>query len=172
MGLKPAILASAVVLMFWPAIRAGAQRTGSTTLLLRVSPEAHLNPERIALRFTVTADGLGESARQTENIAAWVRALPGQRIRLIARMASLSGPSGAIPSGAVRWNGANQMASGGGQAASCASGSFAGGATQDLVDAWRTSGTLTCAVTFSLADPRSLPAGAYVGSVDLTLRAE
>ena len=172
MALNRAILASVVVLMFWPASRSGAQRTGSATLVLRISPEAHLHPEQVALRFTVTADGLGESTSQTEAIAAWVRALPGQRIRLSARIASLSGPSGAVSSAAIRWSGASQRASGGGQSATCASGSFAGGATQDLIDAWRTSGTLTCEVTFSLVDPRSLPPGIYSGAVDLTLRAE
>lgn len=172
MTLKRALLASAIIAAFWPAGRAGAQRTGSTTLALRVSPEAHLSPGQVALRFVVTADGLGEITSQTETVAAWVRALPGQRIRLIARMASLAGPSGTVPIGAVRWSGASQRATGGGQAATCSAGSFAGGATQDLVAAWQVSGTLTCAVTFSLGDPHSLPPGAYTGAVDLTLRAE
>jgi hypothetical protein len=172
LALKRAILASIVIATFWPVSRVGAQRTGSTTLVLRVSPEAHLNPGQVTLRFMVTADGLGEITSQTEAISAWVRALPGQRIRLIARMAGLSGPSGTVPGEAVRWSGASQRATGGGQSATCSAGSFAGGATQDLVAAWQVSGTLTCAVTFSMGDPRSLPPGVYTGAVDLTLRAE
>ena len=109
---------------------------------------------------------------QTETIVAWVRALPGQRIRVLARIANLSGQSGTIPGSAIRWNGATQRATGGGQAATCSGGSFAGGDTQDLVAAWRASGTLTCALTFSLDDPRSLAPGIYTGAVALTLRAE
>jgi hypothetical protein len=60
----------------------------------------------------------------------------------------------------------------GAEAARCAGGSFASGDTQDLVAGWQHSGVLTCAVTFSLADPRSLPPGAYTGMVDFILRAE
>jgi hypothetical protein len=170
--LKRAILASAAIATFWPAGRVGAQRIASTSLVVRVSPEARLTPEQVALRFVVTADGLGEVTSQTQAIAARVRALPGQRIRLTARMASLEGPSGAVPIGAVRWEGASQRATGGGQSAACSAGSFEAGATQDLVDAWGSSGALTCAVTFSLVDPRSLAPGTYAGAVDLTLRAE
>jgi hypothetical protein len=170
--LKRAILISAVLAAFWPGGRVCAQRTGSTTLALHVSPEAHLGPSQVALRFVVTADGIGDISSQTEAIAAWVRALPGQRIRLIARIASLAGPSGTVPIEAVQWSGASQRATGGGRAAACSSGSFAGGTTQDLVAAWQSSGTLICSVTFSLGDPHSLPPGVYTGAVDLTLRAE
>ena len=172
MILKRAILAIAVIGMFWPGVRAGAQHTASTNLTVVVSPEARLNPGQVALRFVVTADGLGEVTSQTQAIAARVRALPGQRIRLIARMANLAGPAGAVPAGAVQWNGASRQATAGGQSATCSAGSFAAGATEDLVDAWKLSGTLTCAVTFSLVDPRSLSPGAYSGAVELTLRAE
>jgi hypothetical protein len=170
--LKRAVLVSAAIAMFWSPGRGGAQRSASATLTVRVSPEARLNPEQVALRFVVTEDGLGEVTSQTETVAAWVRALPGQRIRVMARMANLAGPSGAVPSEAVRWSGARQRATAGGQSAACSTGSFAAGATQDLVAGWESSGTLTCAVTFSLVDPRGLAPGAYAGAVDLTLRAE
>jgi hypothetical protein len=150
----------------------GAQRSATATLAVHVSPEARLNPAQVALWFVVTADGLGDVTSQTQAIAAWVRALPGQRIRVMARMANLVGPSGAVPTGAVQWSGARQQATAGGQSATCSTGSFAAGATQDLVAAWEFSGKLTCAVTFSLADPRSLAPGTYAGAVDLTLRAE
>ena len=172
MTLKPALLASVVVFAFWAVDRIGAQATGSATLVLRVSPEARMTPEQVALRFTITGDGIGEVTSQTETIVAWVRALPGQRIRVVARIVNLSGPSGTIPGSAIRWSGATQRATGGGQAATCSGGSFAGGDTQDLVAAWRTSGTLTCAMTFSLDDPHSLTPGTYTGSMALTLRAE
>jgi hypothetical protein len=170
--LKRAILVSAAIVTFLPAVRVCAQRSGTATLSVRVSPEARLNPGQVALRFVVTADGLGEVTSQTQAVAAWVRALPGQRIRVIARMASLAGPSGAVPIEAVQWSGTRQRATAGGQSAACSTGSFAAGATQDLVVAWESSGTLTCAVTFSLVDPHSLAPGAYAGAVDLTLRAE
>jgi hypothetical protein len=170
--LKRAILVSAAIVTFWPAARVGAQRSSTATLTVRVSPEARLNPGQVALRFVVTADGVGEVTSQTEAVAAWVRALPGQRIRLMARMASLAGPSGVVPIEAVQWSGARQRATAGGQSATCSTGSFAAGAAQDLVAAWESSGTLTCAVTFSLVDPRSLAPGIYVGAVDLALRAE
>jgi hypothetical protein len=171
-ALKRAILAIAVVAISWPGARIGAQSRGSTSLALHVSPEAHLSTPRVALRFVVAADGASGITSQTEAIAAWVRALPGQRIRLIARVVSLSGPDGALPASAVTWNGASERATAGGQSATCSGGSFAGGAEQDLVAGWRLSGTLTCAVTVSLANPQALPPGAYTGALDLSLRAE
>jgi hypothetical protein len=91
---------------------------------------------------------------------------------LIGHLANLSGPAGAVPISAIRWSGSSLVAAAGAQAASCAGGSFPSGDTQDLVAGWQRSGTLTCAVTFWLADPRSLPPGAYTGVVDFTLRAE
>lgn len=169
---KRTIVVAAVVFAFWPSARVGAQRSGSTILALHVAPEAHLNPSQVALRLVVSADGSGDIASQTAVIATWVRALPNQRIRLIGHLANLSGPAGAVPISAIRWSGSSLGAASGAQAATCADGSFAGGGTQDLVAGWQRSGTLTCAVTFSLADPRSLPPGAYTGVVDFILRAE
>jgi hypothetical protein len=171
-ALKRAIPLLAAIAVFWPAARIGAQRTGSTNLALRVSPEAHLNPGQVTLRFLVTADGSGGIASQTETIAAWVRALPGRRIRLTASLASLAGPAGEVSPAAVLWSGASERSTAGGQAATCSAGSFAGGGAQDLVAGWQVSGTLTCAVTFSLDHPGSLPPGAYTGAVNLALRAE
>ena len=172
MSLNRAILAGAVVALVWPLARVGAQRTATTSLVVQVAPEAHLNPSQVELQFVVSGDVAGDVTSQAAAIDAWVRVLPGQRIRLLAHIASLSGPSGAIPASAIRWSGSNTHATWGGQTAVCAGGSFAGGASQDLVAGWQRSGTLGCAVTFSLADPRSLAAGVYTGVVDLALRAE
>ena len=169
---KRTIVAGAVIAAFWPSGRIGAQRSGSTSLALHVAPEAHLNPSQVALRLVVSADGSGEIASQTAVIATWVRALPNQRIRLIGHMANLSGPAGAVPISAIRWSGSSLRATSGAEVAICAGGSFASGDTQDLVAGWQRSGMLTCAVTFSLADPRSLPPGTYTGVVDFILRAE
>jgi hypothetical protein len=169
---KRTIVAGAVIAAFWPSARVGAQRSGSTILAVHVAPEAHLNPSQVELRLMVSADGSGDIASQTEVIATWVRALPDQRIRLIGHMANLSGPAGAVPISAIRWSGSSLGAKSGAEAASCTGGSFASGDTQDLVAGWQHSGVLTCAVTFSLADPRSLPPGAYTGVVDFILRAE
>ena len=71
---------SAAIVAFWPAARVGAQRFSTATLTVRRLPgRARLNPGQVALRFVVTEDGLGEVTSQTETVAAWVRALPGQR---------------------------------------------------------------------------------------------
>ena len=150
----------------------GAQRTATTNLVVQVAPEARLSPSRVELRFVVSGDAASDLTNQTAAIAAWVRALPSQRIRLLAHFAGLSGPSGTVPTSAIRWTGSNTHATLGAQASTCAGGSFAGGASQDLVAGWQRSGMLACAVTFSLADPRSLTPGVYSGVVDLTLRAE
>ncbi|MBZ5624916.1 MAG: hypothetical protein LAQ69_40370 [Acidobacteriia bacterium] len=154
------------------AATVAAQRTATTTLVVRVAPEQRLNVSRVSLQFRVSADGAGDVTSQTATVAAWVRALPGQRIRLTATTGSLSGPPGAVPSSAIRWSGSPASATGGGQGASCTSGSFESHGPQDLVAGWTRSGTLSCAVVFSLADPRSLPPGQYTGTVDLALRAE
>ena len=169
---KRTMVAGAVIAAFWPSARVGAQRSGSTIVAVHVEPEAHLNPSQVALRLVVSADGSDDIASQTAVIAMWVRALPNQRIRLIGHLANLSGPAGAVPISAIRWSGSTLAAGSGAQAASCAGGSFASGDTQDLVAGWQRSGMLTCAVTFSLADPRSLPPGAYTGVVDFILRTE
>jgi hypothetical protein len=166
------IVVGAVIAACWPSARVDAQRSGSTNLEVHVAPEAHLDPRQVALRLVVSEDGSGDIASQTAVIATWARALPNQRIRLMGHMANLSGPDGAVPISAIRWSGSNVGATSGAQAASCAGGSFASGATQDLIAGWQRSGTLTCAVTFSLADPRSLPPGIYTGVVDFILHAE
>jgi hypothetical protein len=169
---KRASLLIAAMAALWPAARVGAQRSATTILVVRVAPEAHLNPSQVTLHFRVSTDGASDITAQTETVAAWVRALPGQRIRLTAGPAILTGPAGAVPGSLIRWSGSAARATSGGQSATCTSGSFEGTAAQDLVAGWQRSGTLTCAVTFSLSDPRSWPPGAYAGVVDLALRAE
>src|ERR1035441_1451885 len=48
----------------------------ATKLQVQIQPEAHLAPQQISLSFRVSPDGSSEVTRQTESIAAWVRALP------------------------------------------------------------------------------------------------
>ncbi len=149
----------------------GAQRSGTTTLVLQVNPEALLDPQQLTLNFRVSADGASDVTSQTTSVAAWVRALPGQRIRVTARLASLNGPEGPVPVEAVRWSGSATRATSGARAAACSSGTFQAGATHDLVLGWQRSGILTCAVRFELAAPRTLPPGLYSGAVALALDA-
>jgi hypothetical protein len=166
-----AIVVCTAIATLWPIARIGAQPSGSTALVVRVTPEAHLNPQRVALHFSVSRDGTSDSAAQPAQVAAWVRALPDQQIRLLAS-AELSGPDGPLRDVPIRWNGTRAAATGGGAQASCGSGTIATGqAAQDVVSGWRRSGTLTCAMTFSLAAPRALPPGEYSGAVDFTLSA-
>jgi len=167
---KRSILISALVAACW--VQVGAQRSGNTTLVVRVTPEAHLIPSQVSLRFRTSPGGAGDITSQTEIVAAWVRAVPGQHIRLTAHLAELSGPAGPVSSQTVRWRGAPLQATGGGQTATCTNGTLASGSSQDLIAGWQRSGTLTCAIAFGLADPQSLPAGTYTGRVDLNLRSE
>jgi len=161
----------AALLLLGGGVPRGAQRSGTTTLMLQVSPEARLEPQQIALNFRVSGDGASDVTSQTNNVSAMVRALPGQNIRVTARLVSLSGPSGAVPAGQLTWSGSRARAAAGGQSAGCSSGVFESGAAHDLVSGWQRSGTLACALTFALQDPRGLTPGLYAGTVQLGLDA-
>jgi hypothetical protein len=149
-----------------------AQRTAITTLQVRIQPESHLNPPQISLQFRVSPDGSSDVISQTESIAAWVRALPGQRIRLQASVLSLTGPAGPISATALRWSGTLLRASSGAQEAACTAGTFDPTQPPDLISNWTRSASLTCAVTFSLISNGALPPGSYTGTIALSLRAE
>jgi len=168
-GVKRASLLSSVLLL---CSAISAQRNGGTTLVVQVRPEAHLDPSQVMLSFRVSADGTADVTTQTAAIAAWVRALAGQQIHLRAIVANLAGPDGPVAASQLSWSGSPAQATGGGQQAGCTSGSFSGGAARDLAANWQRSGTLTCAVTFSLASPRALTPGNYSGTVQLALVAE
>ena len=149
---------------------AGAQpQSAGTALVVQVRPEAHLNPAQVLLHFRVSADGASDLTSQTATIAAWVRAVPSQQIRITARLESLSGSQGPAPPSALQWTSSAVRGTAGGETARCTSGSFAGGAAQELVEGWGRSGTLACSVSFSLAEPRSLPAGEYSAVVSLSV---
>ena len=163
------VMVVAVLLLACLVSPASAQRSGTTTLVLRVNQEARLDPPQVALNFRVSADGASDVTSQTTSVAAMVRALPGQDIRVTARLVTLNGPDGPVPVSAVGWAGSTTRATGGGQAASCSSGTFQPGATQDLVLGWQRSGILACAVNFALAAPRNLSPGLYSGTVNLAL---
>jgi hypothetical protein len=156
----------------WMAASVRGQSNSGTTLVVRVGPEARVTPSQVSLNFLVTADGAGDVTSRTATVEAWIRVSPGQQIKLGARAAALSGPSGPVPSSTLAWSGSGGQATGGGRQAACTSGRFAGAASQDLAVNWLLSGTLTCQVLFSLADPRSLAPGSYTGTVELTLRGQ
>jgi hypothetical protein len=151
-----------VVVTMWPPAKVVGQRRGSTSLLVNVVPESQLTPPRLSMRFTVSADGSGDDLRQTSIVTARVRALPNHPIHVTARL------TGAPPDAIFEWSGSVLTAAGGAQGATCSSGSFAAGASQELVADWATSGTISCRVTFRLANARALPPGVYSASVDLS----
>jgi hypothetical protein len=130
---------------------AGAQNS-TTALVVRIVPEAHVNPPQATLSFVVSADGTGDVTTQTVGVSAWVRAMRGHPIRLTANQ------TGSLP---VTWAGTSTQATAGGRQATCIDGNFAGNSTQDLAANWQNSGTLQCLIRFSLADPRSLAPGVY-----------
>ena len=149
-----------------------AQRTATTVLQVQVQPEAHLAPQQISLRFRVSPDGSSDVTSQTESIAAWVRALPGQRIRLLTRVVSLTGPTGPISPTALGWSGGPIRPGSGAQNAGCTAGTFDPAQAADLIANWTRSASLACSVTFSLISPGTLPPGSYSGTIELTLRSE
>ena len=149
-----------------------AQRTATTVLQVQVQPEAHLAPQQISLRFRVSPDGSSDVTSQTESIAAWVRALPGQRIRLQTRVVSLTGPPGPISPTALGWSGGLIRVGSSAQNAACTAGTFDPAQAADLIANWTRSASLACAVTFSLISPGTLPPGSYSGTIELTLRSE
>jgi hypothetical protein len=141
------------------------QRVATTNLSVRVEPEQHLMPGRVDLSFRVSGDGRSDVLTQSQPVAAWVRALPGQHIRVIAAA------SGVPDQAELRWTASATRAASGAESARCTNGVFQG-STNDLVSNWSRSGILTCAVTFELANARALAPGIYPISVSLTLRAE
>ena len=149
-----------------------AQQNAATTLQVVIQPEVHLAPQQISLRFQVSPDGSSGVTSQTESIAAWVRALPGQRIRLQARVLSLTGPTGPISPTALGWSGSLVRASASAPAAAGTAGTFEAANPGDLISNWMRSASLTCVVTFSLLSPGTLPPGSYTGTIELTLRSE
>ena len=161
-------LAVALMLFVWTLARGVAQHSGTTNLVLRVGPEARLDPNQVVLHFRVSADGNSDVTTQAANLAAWVRALPGQRIRITAQLASLEGPDGPAAVSAVRWSGSALNAVAGARQAGCTGGVFGQG-LQDLVQGWVGSGGLTCALKFDLTPVRDLQPGLYTGVVNLAV---
>jgi hypothetical protein len=139
---------------------------------LNVVPESQLIPTQFSVRFIVSADGASDSLSQTQIAVARIRALPNRQIHLTARLRDVSGPSGAAPAAVIEWSGSPLNATGGAMSATCTSGSFASAPSQEMVEGWPSSGTLTCRVAFTLANPRALPPGPYTASFDLTLHAD
>jgi hypothetical protein len=148
-----------------------AANSAGTGLVVQVNPEAHLSPSSANLTFRVTQAG-EIVAGQPFTVNAWVRALPGQEIRLIARVKSLTGPAGSVPVSSLRWSGSVAKATGGGAAASCTSGTFADSPAESLISGWMRSGIVACDLTFSLATDIGAPTGLYTAAIDLALAAQ
>ena len=165
---KP-VLAASLALVVWPIVEGLAQNSGTTTLVLRVGPEARVDPQQVPLSFVVSTDGTADVTTVPVQITARVRALAGQAIRVTGQLKNLQGPSGPVDAGAVRWAGSVVNATGAARQAACSSGAFASGASENLVAGWQTSGLLVCALNFQLTQPRSFPPGAYSGTVQLAV---
>lgn len=159
-----------LVLFVIPAVRMTAQRSGSTSLVLRVAPESRLDPRQVTLHFRRSGDGSSDVVTQSATVVASVRALPGQRIRVTASLPNLQGPDGAVPAGNVRWTSSSSTAAGGGRQAACIGGTFSSAFPQDLVQGWGSPGILTCVLNFELGG--GLPPGSYFGIVTLAISAE
>lgn len=157
-----------LALFVLPALPGAPQQTESTSLVVRIEPEARIDPQQVELHFRVSPGGGSDVIMQVAVVAAWVRATPGHQIRAIARLMNLNGPAGPIPANAVRWTGAVLNASAGAQGAACSSGVFTPDTAHDLVQGWDRSGKLTCMVNFELS-ARDLPPGEYSGLVGLAL---
>jgi len=168
-GMVGGLVAAAVLC---PGVRLFGQERASAAMVVRVDPEARIQPTQVTLNFRVAEDGTADLASQSAQISAWVRALPNQRIRITATLDDFVGPAGAVPASSIWWSGTVTRASLGGREATLTSGSFGGGMEQDLIAGWQRSGTLACTVTFSLADRRALPPGTYTGAVRFALQIE
>lgn len=162
-------LARVLMLLALPMVQSAVQHSGPTSLLVRVEPVARIDPQQVVLHFRKSADGSSDLTTQAASVTAWVRALPGQRIRVAARLVDLEGPNGPIAISALRWTGQLVSATAGARQAACSSGGFGGEDAQDLVEGWERSGVLTCSVNFELTGARNLSPGLYRGLVKLSL---
>ena len=127
-----------------------ADSGGSTGLLIEIKPEAYVNPSSLSVSFNVIHPG--ESVTSVPvSITGWVRALSGQRVRLIA--------TSTLP---LQWNGTISQSTGGGASISCTSGNLLSSTAQDLVDGWNRSGVATCSIRFTLATGTDWLPGTYI----------
>jgi hypothetical protein len=153
------------------ALAVWAQSSGGSALVIRINPEAHLNPTSAQISFLVTNPGETVTSAPV-TITAWVRSLPNQQIRLTAQPVNLTGPAGAIPPEAIQWNGATTSTTGGASAAVCTSGTFGPDGPRQLIYGWSQSGIAACTITFKLATDLAWPQGAYTGQVGFNLFAQ
>jgi len=157
-----------LLLLLCPAIPESAQRSANTSLVVQILPEVRIDPRQVPLQFRV--DGVSDVNSVSSVLAVRARALPGQQIYVKAFMGSVTGPDGPVPLNALHWTASTVTATGGGQQASCSSGTFRAGSWQDIVQGWERSGTLSCAVSFQLARSGLTP-GVYAGVVQLSVEA-
>jgi hypothetical protein len=162
------VLAAIIFAISMSALAVSAQSSGSSPLTVQVNPETHLDTPTASLSFTVNNPGQVVTS-QPVTITAWVRALPNRQIHLTAQPEALSGPTGAVPAGAIRWNGTMSAATGGATAAACTSGDFSAGGPQQMIANWSQSGIATCTLTFGLVTDAAWPAGTYTGVIDLSV---
>jgi len=166
------VLEGTLLLLACADLRGTAQRVANTNLVVRVEPEARIDPQQVPLHFQVSADGTSDVITQATVVTAKVRALPGQRIRVMALLTNLAGPVGPVASTALRWTGSVVSATAGASQATCSGGAFTNAAAQDVAQGWSRSGTLSCAMNFELTGARTLAPGAYSGLVNFTVGAQ
>ena len=146
--------------------KAFTQRNSSTVLVVRIGPEASVDPSHITLSFRAP-----DQLVQTATVTALVRSLPNQQIHIAAHLLSLTGPDGPVPPSALNWNGTVASATSGGKQARCTSGAFASGSMPSLSTNWRQSGMLRCTVSFALSGATLAP-GSYSGMLSLAATAQ
>jgi hypothetical protein len=167
-GMPQRLAVIAVLAMLVLAIGGLAQHSATTTLAL-VVPEAWVQPQQVPLTFQVSADGAADIVSQGASVAAGVRALPGEAIRVTMQLANLQGPgkSGLRRQSAMeRHRGPRHRRRAGGSVHFRRSDRR--GSRPGPGEGWQKSGTVECAVTRQLADPRSLPPGRYSDLVQIT----
>ena len=156
-GMRMHWVMAAILLAASPA---HAQRSASSLLAVEVGPEAQVQPAQTSLQLVASDAG---NTTYTVVVTARVRAAPGATIHLRATVSNFTGPNGSAAAGVLTWTAAATQSSGGGTQASCGSGSFGSGATQDLAQGWTKSGSLQCTLTFQISEGAA--AGSYSGEV-------
>lgn len=143
------------------ALAAWAQSSQNVTLHFEVLPEVRLNISTVTLHFKIPSDADAEIPSQTVDLVALARPARGQFVHLFLRSAS-----------ELRWSATKTASRAGGNEATCTSGSVVRSEPADLVSNWVRGGAVTCAVTFSPADPSKYPPGVHNATLnfDISLR--
>ncbi|HYW38363.1 MAG TPA: hypothetical protein VE957_09640 [Terriglobales bacterium] len=93
-GMVGGLVAAAVLC---PGVRLFGQERATAAMVVWVGPEARIQPVQVTLNFRVAEDGTADVASESAQISAWVRALPNQRIRIMATLDSFGGRPAPFP---------------------------------------------------------------------------